>query len=213
MRKFLVILSISLFCITGYSQSIQEFFNKDIQVTWLGLDYTNCKIIGEWSQFNGAGEYGASEIRDKYFPAWNHLVLSEPDKYDLKSMIRQENIYIDIEMIMSKNAEVSIRNLEAYNPPNYDLDQIQEFVKNYDLDGRSGLGMVFINEYMSKYENFAVFHFVLLDMSTKEILLHQKCKGEPRGFGIRNYWAGSLHEVMGQIRKTHYPKWKRKYAN
>ena len=213
MKKYIVLLTISLFCITGYSQTIHDFFNKDIQVTWLGLDYSNCKIIGEWSQFMGAGDYGAAEIRDKFFPAWNHLVLSEPEKYSLKSMIRQEDIFNDIGMIMTKNAGTSLRNLEAYNPPNYDLDQIQEFVSSYDLEGKSGIGMVFINECLSKYEEVGVYHFVVLDMATKKILLHQKCRGEPFGFGIRNYCAGSLNDVMQQIRETHYPRWRREYSN
>lgn len=84
-----------------------DVFKKDIQITWLGIDYSHPKIIGEWSQFNGAGDYTPGEVRDKYYPAWNNLILAESEKYNLKEMIRQDDINIDIGMILERNAAVS----------------------------------------------------------------------------------------------------------
>jgi hypothetical protein len=127
-------------------------------------------------------------------------------------MIRQDDIYFDIGMIMDRNAEVSMRQLESYRPPNYSTEDIQNFVSSYVLERKTGIGMVFISEYMSKYTNDAVFHFVMLDLETRQILIHQACKVEPFGFGIRNYWAGAILEVIEKIRDVHYPKWRRQHG-
>lgn len=208
--KYLITSLFLLFTsLSFYSQSISDLFNKDIQITWLGIDFAQTKIIGEWAHFGGAGNQGVGDIRDKYFPAWNNLILSESSKYNLKSMIRQDDIYIDIGMVMDRNAEVSMRQLESYNPPNYSTEDIQNFVSSYVLERKTGIGMVFISEYMSKYTNDAVFHFVMLDLETRQILIHQACKVEPFGFGIRNYWAGSILDLIEIIRDVHYPKWRR----
>lgn len=193
-------------------QSLADVFNNDTKITWLGIDYSQAKLIGEWSQFNGAGDYSPAEVRDKYFPAWNHLLLEEAEKYDLKDMIRQDDIYIDIGMVMERNSAVSRRDLESYNPPNYTAEQIQGFVSSYDLEGKSGIGMVLINEYMSKHTDDAVYHFVLLDLATKNVLLHEKISSTPRGFGIRNYWGGSIYHLIQDVEKNYYARWKHEYG-
>ena len=46
------------------AQSIQDFFNdKAGTVTWLGIDYSHVKLIGEFTQFKDASQYSTSEIR------------------------------------------------------------------------------------------------------------------------------------------------------
>jgi hypothetical protein len=127
-------------------------------------------------------------------------------------MIRQDEIIIDIDMVMNRNAAVSRRELESYNAPNYTPEQIQEFVTSYELSGKLGIGMVFITEYMSKNSEDAVYHFVLLDIETKHILIHEEINARPRGFGIRNYWAGSIFSMMEDVRKNRYNRWKSKYG-
>lgn len=213
MRIILTISFLISTCVVSFSQGLYEVFNSDIQITWLGVDYSQAKMIGAWSHFNGAGEQGPEEIRDKYYPAWNNLILEESDKYNISNMIRQDDIIYDIDIVMARNADVSIQSMEANEPPFYNKEYIQGVIDSYDLDGKSGTGIVFINEYMSKSSENAVFHFVLLDMSSKKILLYQKCWVEPFGFGIRNYWAGSILNVMKQIRKSHYKRWKKQFSN
>ena len=169
-------------------------------------------MIGEFSQFNGAGDYTGSEVRDKYYPGWNRLILEESDKYNLRELIRQDDVLIDIDMVMDRNAAVGRRDLEGHNPPNYKPEDIAQFVSEYDLSGKSGIGMVMIIEYFSKYTEDAVIHFVLLDLSSKDVLLHEEIKSTPRGFGIRNYWAGAIYKTMIEIRRNLYPRWKSKFG-
>jgi hypothetical protein len=35
--------------------------------------------------------------------------------------------------------------------------------------------------------------------------------GEPMGFGLRNYWAGAIKDILHQIDFFEYPVWKNKY--
>ncbi|MFT4679987.1 MAG: hypothetical protein ACI9HG_002106, partial [Flavobacteriales bacterium] len=35
---------------------------------------------------------------------------------------------------------------------------------------------------------------------------------KPMGFGLRNYWAGSIYSVIKQIKSSEYMSWKRHHA-
>lgn len=52
-----------------------------------------------------------------------------------------------------------------------------------------------------------------MDMRTKEILIHERFTAKPRGFGIRNYWAGSINRIMKEIKNDKYEKWKHRYSS
>jgi len=211
MKKHIVI--ILLLCsVIGRSQTVNDLFkSNDTKISWLGVDYTHVRLIGDFSQFSGIGEESSVEIRNKYFPAWNKLILSEPKKYDLKGMLRKGNIFYDIDLVMGNNYETAIEELESYNNPNYSLEQIKGFVKEISFTNKEGIGVIFIAESLNKNNEEAYFHFVAIKMATNEILIHERLRGEPRGFGIRNYWAGSIYDVMNQIRVIHYKRWKKKF--
>jgi hypothetical protein len=44
-------------------------------------------------------------------------------------------------------------------------------------------------------------------MKTKELLIHERLKEKPSGFGLRNYWAGSIYRVIKEIKKNCYNVW------
>lgn len=210
MKKHFITI-IALFCIVLTQAQRKEdlFTNSGVPVTWLGVDYSHVKLIGEFSQFADAGQQGSHEIRNKYFPAWNHLILKERAKYDVQGMLRKDNMIYDIGMINDLNATTPLEDLEANNPPSYSRTEIEAFVKRYDIKSPKGIGIVFIAESMNDYTKEAYYHFVAFNMQTKEILLQEKIMGRPRGFGLRNYWAGSIFEVIDQIKSTYYKTWKR----
>jgi hypothetical protein len=66
MKYFITSLFLLFTSLSFYSQSISDVFNKDIQITWLGIDFAQTKIIGEWAHFGGAGDQGVGDIRDSY---------------------------------------------------------------------------------------------------------------------------------------------------
>ena len=195
-----------------FAQKVSDLFTaNEVQITWLGIDYSEVKIIGEFSQFMGAGEKSAVQIKDRYFSAWNKLVLAEQNKYDIRGMLRKEHINFDLDMVMSLNDAVAVENLEAYQTPNYTIEDMFKFIKKYDLKGKSGIGIILLAESLNKNTQEAYYHFMALNLSSGELLLHERIKGIPSGIGIRNYWAGSIYDAFKSIQKKYYPSWRKEY--
>lgn len=210
-KNQLITCLLSLFVLIGHSQTKEDLFKpSNIKVSWLGIDFSHVKLIGEFSQFADAGNKSSFQIRDQYFPGWNNLILSEPDKYDIKGMLRKSDVYYDIDMIMSLNSTTAIENLESNNNPNYGRDDINDFVTAYNIKNIEGIGVLFIAESLNKNTGQGLFHFVAINLKTKEVLIHERLIGEPGGFGLRNYWGRSIYNIMKEIKTYHYNKWKNK---
>ena len=206
--SLLVIASTSIF-----AQDVKSLFDRDTEITWLGVDYSHVKIIGEFAHYFIADSKDAVEIRDLFFPAWNYLIQGERNKYDFRPMLRKREVFYDIGMIMDVNEATNVDSLKAHSSPRYSTKEIEGFVAEYDFSSirnKDGIGILFIAESLDKYSVEAYYHFVAVNMVTGEILLQDRLRGEPHGFGIRNYWAGSFYDVMRQIEDRYYGRWKDK---
>src|SRR5690606_19986272 len=102
--------------------------------------------------------------------------------------------------------------LEAKTSPSYTRDSIQKFIRNYSTMQNKGLACMFVAESMNKNLNEAFYHFIVFRLSDNEILIHERMRGEPIGIGIRNYWGGALYNIMEDLKKNYYKKWKTKYG-
>ncbi len=113
MKKTIFILVAGiLFGAATQAQTTKELFKKNkYQYRWLGIDYTQVKLIGDFADFFSAGEKTTNEIQREYFPRWNRLVLSEPSKYDVAGMFRKSSIDYDIDLIMLRNREIDVYDL------------------------------------------------------------------------------------------------------
>jgi len=212
MKKINVtIFTLLVFIVTGYSQTAGDLF-KPGQLRYYGIDYSHVKLMGDFSQFMGAGETTLATMRNTYFPEWNTLVVSEADKYDLKGMLRKDKLLADLSMITSINANTPFETMEGSESPVYSKADIQNFIRNYSTTQRDGIALLFVAESMNKTLNEAYFHIVIFRLSDNEILIHERLRGEPIGMGLRNYWAGALYKVMGQVEKKHYMQWKKTYS-
>jgi hypothetical protein len=212
MKKFFLFIFALLSVVFTYAQSAQDLFSGNTQINWLGIDFSNVRLIGDFSQFSGAGEKNPSQIKRIYFPAWNKLILDEREKYDVAGMLRKDKVFYDIDMVMDLNSNASLDEMETYNAPVYAREDIEKFVTKYKTGGKEGVGVVLIAESLNKAEKEAWFHFVAIDMGSKKILVHDRIRGEPSGIGLRNYWAGAIHDVIKDINKNRYRNWKSDYA-
>ena len=204
MKKQFITIILLIISITVESQSAKDIFTfSNVPVSWLGIDFSHVKLIGEFSQIYGAGEQSDIQIRDKYFPAWNKLILNEPDKYDLKGMLNKDTVIYDIDMLMKINSSTPLENMESYSSPNYTEEDIKNFLSSYNTEGKKGMGVLFLAESLNKIAKEAYFHFIVIDLKTKELLFHERLRGVPKGFGIRNYWAGSIYRIIKQIKTEH----------
>jgi len=214
MKQRILLTVLVILTATGLkAQSASDFFYGDnYPVQWLGIDYSQVKLVGDFSQFGGHGTKDADEIRDTYFGAWNRLVLNEPNKYDLKEFLRIRHLDININMIMKRNDNADTKNMFTYNPDFLNKEDIKKIVESYDLKGEEGLGVVFIAESLNKIDEEAYFHFIVLNLKTKEVLISERLRGTPSGFGLRNYWAGAFYDILKNIDERYYKIWKQKYA-
>jgi hypothetical protein len=205
-----------LLLLTGnlvWAQKADDLFrSSDVKISWLGVDFSHVKLIGCFSEFSGIGPKSARDIKYRYFPEWNKLILHEREKYDIVGMLRKDHIFYDVDMIFDLNENTPIEELESYNIPYYTPEDIKGFVNAYNTEGKEGIGIVFIAEALNKADEEAFFHFVALSMTTKEILVHKRMHGDPGGLGMRNYWAGAIHDVMEQIGRNYYRIWRDEYA-
>jgi hypothetical protein len=198
--------------ITDAQKAEDLFVSNDTKISWLGIDFSHVKLIGQFAQFGGAGEKNASQIKSTYFPGWNYLIPNEREKYDIAGMLRKDHVYYDIDMIMDVNAKTAVEELESYNAPQYTREDIEKFVGGYDTGRKEGIGVLFVAESLNKATVEAWFHFVAINMKTREVLVHDRLRGEPSGLGIRNYWAGAIHDVITQISRNRYRNWRSQYA-
>ena len=214
MKKVVYLITVfSLISCFGISQKIEDLFTKsETKITWLGIDFSHVKLIGEFSQFAEAGTTGAAVSRDKYFSGWNNLILNEYEKYNIEGMVRKENINLKISGINKINDNTSIEDLEADDQPNYSKEDIALFIKKYDFGVKEGIGLLMIADYLNKIREEANYHFVAINLTNNEVLLYESFVTKPGGFGLRSYWAKTFYDVIISIRDVKYKNWKKTYG-
>ena len=199
MKKIILFLVLLPASVAVHAQTAKDIFTTtNYTYTWLGIDYSQVKLIGDFSQFQEVGGVSPARLKNTYFPAWNNLVLNERTKYDITE-------------VTTKNAEAPLEELEAVNAPFFNEEKIKSIVNGYSFKDKSGVGILFVAESLSKSSEEAYYHVVLINLSTKEILIQDRLKGEPGGIGLRNYWASTVYRAMQSIEKTQYKAWKSKY--
>jgi len=212
--RLLVILFLFFALDESKSQTVSDLFNhSSVKIVWLGIDYSHARFIGDFAQFAEAGSTGPSTLKSKYFPAWNGLVLSEPKKYDIAGMFRKENVLYKINTITKINAVAPIGNMmDEENDPNYSKQDIQKFINKYSFEEKQGIGILFVAESLNKYREKGKYHVVAINLSNKNILLHEVMEGKAGGFGLRNYWAKTISDIIIQIRDNKFRAWKNEYG-
>lgn len=197
---------------SSQAQTLQDVFNNtDYPVSWMGIDYSHVKVVGNVGQLGGSTPVSKTELREKYYPSWNYLIIDEGDKYNIARMLHRKYVNKDLDMIKNLNEHANVDSLEVKITPGYTVEEIQSFINLYPSEDRASIGLVFIAESMNKTLKEAYYHVVFYNRQTNEVLLQERMRGEPSGLGIRNYWAGSYYNVMELIKSSAYAKWQTKY--
>ncbi|HEY0656323.1 MAG TPA: hypothetical protein VGD65_24490 [Chryseosolibacter sp.] len=211
--KLVVTLLFASLVSLSFGQKVEDLFRaSDTPIHWLGVDFSKVQLVGDFSQFGEAGKKSTIEIKNRYFPGWNELILNERDKYDIKGMIRKEHIIYSVEMVSNINATAATEDMETHNARIFSRQDIERHVQHYQPESKSGIGIVFIAEVLNKAETEAWFHFAAIDLSTNTVLLTERLRGTPAGIGLRNYWAGAIYDIIKEIKDRKYREWKSKHS-
>jgi hypothetical protein len=184
-------------CSAIFTVSAQEDLLHSGEVVWYGVDFSHSKFKGEFSQFSDAGTKSSEEIQVKYFPAWNNLIINEPDKYNIKKFYGFDEVGVDLDLVKKNNAAADIDAIfDPSKPNNLSPEKIQKIINSYHISGKKGLGLVFIVDNFNKIEEQGNIYVTFFDLATKKVITTNLYGGKPGGFGIKNYWARVIFNVM-----------------
>ena len=182
------------------------------EITWFGLDFTKAKFVGGFDQIGGAGAATGSDMKTKWIPGWNSLIVTEPQHFDFKKSFRKDNVIYDIKGMNELNSKIDVDACMAYNEGKIERTEIDGMVKKYKADvTKSGIGLSFIIENFNKGTQEATLFVTFFDIASKKVLICEKMNAKAMGIGMRNYWAGAIKAILKQIDATEYKNWKSKY--
>lgn len=215
MKKSSWLLAAFLFCGISqhaFSQTLKDFFSSsETAVTYLGIDFTKARLINYPNP-------NAVDIKERIYGAMNDLVLNEPKKYDLAGAFHKSNITNDLTAVRMANQKINSEEIVSSNSGDFSRlkeSDLAAMVKALDLNGKKGIGILFVMEGMKKDDKKgeASMYAVLLDMSTKKILLSERFESKAAGFGFRNYWTSTVKETLDEIEHKKYKDWKSKFGS
>ena len=205
-KKQIVILFLMLGPLLSFGQkSMTDFMEENCDVIWFGLDFTKAKMIGS------EGFSDPVAIKEDYFRKWNHLMISEGDKYEWGKALLVTDLKYDYGVVDLVNDEVKVKSLVINKSYSISEEDIVQAVQAYSIeDYDDGIGVVIVVESFDKIKEQAFGYITFFDVKTKKVLYKHKLIGEADGFGFRNYWAGAIYNwlkftrgrVMKDIKKT-----------
>jgi len=192
------------------AQDIKDVFDRKTKITWLGIDLTKAKFIGDRERF------GSESDTRSLIESWNKLMRDEKDKYYIKSAVKKDETPADgLDVTMEHNANVEVMDMyapeEKEEPQHMTQADIQAIVSDYDFKGLRGQGVMFVVESFDKKRSKANIWVTFVDMDNKQVLFTEMLTGYPGGAGLRNYWAASIKVVMEKMRDKEFDKWRKKY--
>jgi hypothetical protein len=190
------------------AQSRSDIFNKDIPVTWLGLDFTGNKFIGDRERFGS--ESDARHLID----SWNELMLNEADKYNVARAIGRTSVDNQVAVTNDNNSQLDVMSMFSDEERDYlhlKASEIEGIVARYDLKGLSGIGLMFNVESFNKTNQEGSIWITFINLNTHEVIFAERLTAPPSGVGMRNYWAGCIRGILVKIQKKEFEMWRKKY--
>ncbi|QEC69465.1 hypothetical protein FRZ67_19960 [Panacibacter ginsenosidivorans] len=202
--KSTLLLTVLSFCIgTLSAQTFQDYFKPETNITWLGIDFTDVKVLGHT-------DIEVEDLATRYFEGINELVLAEPKKFDLAKAFHKATVESDLSFVKAKNKGISDSKIKSANDADmarFSKPTIDKMVKGYDFGNKKGIGVIFFMEGMSKTKERSSMWVTFIDMSSKKVLYTERMEEKVGGFGLRNYYAKSIYEALDDIEKK-YKDWK-----
>lgn len=189
--KKLLLLTFMVFAGLAYAQDKEGLKNSETLIFY-GVDFSKAKV------------YAANESLSEFKAAFggiNTLFKSEPKKYDVSKFFKKD-VSLSLNGVLERNDEIKNKDFQS-ETNDYSLsdEDVKALVKNLDTGSDKGYGAVLLAGLLDKGKPEATYDVVLFDIATKEIIVKEKVTAKARGFGLRNFWAFSVHGVLKSLEK------------
>jgi len=193
----------------AHGQTAKEVFQRSSNILWIGLDFTKATFVGDRAGFRNVDNCRQLIIE------WNSLIISEPGAFNFFETFHEKNNFKSkISITVKHNESIDLEDCILDLPSEtggFTKNTVSEIVSTYDFEGNTGIGLMFIVESFNKTINTGTLWVTFVDMGNNKVLFTEKVVGKPGGFGMRNYWAGAIKDILKYIRKQLYYDWQRKY--
>lgn len=150
-----------------------------------GVDFRFTKVV--------AAEESVEEFAEAFLGI-NRLLIREADKYDFSRLLNTR-VNVDLDTMCSLIRDYNFPGMMTLNNTMPDIS-CSEIVRNYNLAQKEGTGVVLIARQLNKGTKKGHYFLVAFDIATREILVLKEVEGWASGFGLRNYWANTVNEII-----------------
>ncbi|HRD53071.1 MAG TPA: hypothetical protein PKY96_10545 [Flavobacteriales bacterium] len=190
-----------------YAQaSMSSILTGKTTLTWVGIDFSHVQLAtrADFGDLENAGP--------GYFARWNYLLEQEPAKFDMTGALKLGYVKHVTSVVQPINDAIDISKCFPVTIQAFDRERVHDMIARYDMSGFEGAGVVLLAHSMSKPALRGEFVVVFFDAQTKEVLHAEQISGKPMGFGLRNFWAGAVANVIKEINGTYQKAWEAKYV-
>jgi len=193
----LIVSTCNLFAIDG-SQNPPK-------MNYYGVDFSQVKV------------FGAKESPDKFIQAFeeiNKIIIAEAGKYpftnfftkyaheldgaaELKRQRFESFDNVNIDEAIYRGRVMDGNSMSTYNKQYKLTDQvISSLVKSFNTGKDTGYGVLYVAEMLDRQDAIGRFVVVCFNVKSKKIIFTERVEGKSGGFGLRNYWASPLANIM-----------------
>lgn len=158
------------------------------KLVWFGIDFTASKFV--------LVQENPQEIVNRYLPAINYVILTEPQKYDLRSFFNASEVQNNIDPVLKLNSEIDPSTLVSTNEQKLEMEKVNEMIRKYNAGNFEGTGLVFIAENLNKATGIGSYYVCLFNIRSREVIEAKRMQAPVGGIGFRNYWVSSVYKIM-----------------
>lgn len=174
------------------------------EVVWTGIDYGAVRMVGT-TDF-----YEPGEIFPGYLYKWNGLFMSEQLdvigkrlRVDISaSTSHLSNLHKGMDPKKHVVRDDSVSPDESFLSP----EDVAQRVASYELTAQQGTGLSFIADQLNKPGEQGCYWVTFYDIGSRKVLGTSRRCAEGRGFGFRNYWFGTVKQVVAGLGKKDVPR-------
>ena len=156
-------------------------------IVFFGIDYSLVR-------FSYIEESAAYTLRT--LPEINRLFITEAKKYDIVKLMGKNVVKSDFDYVNTVTYNLSEDQIIANEDYKITESAVNDLIAKYPDSADDGVGLVFIAEHMDKKNLSGSYYVTFFNLKTKEVLTTCRKTGKPGGFGMRNFWAASIYNMM-----------------